>query len=184
MVKSGMEATKNLMKKVFAMLLLAMASVAANAQLYLGGTLGIGVENASYDGESATSTAFAIDPEVGYNFNDTWAVGATIGVQYQNVSEIDVTTVTVLPYVRGTFARAGIFDFFGEVALGYGHQSVEGHGASGFVAGLRPGFVAHFNDKFGLVGKTMLLKYNHFDGVNNVGFAINNGFEIGIQFTL
>lgn len=164
--------------------MLAAASVAANAQVYLGGTVGIGVEHASYEGESATSTAFVVSPEIGYSFNSTWAVGATVGVQFQNVSDTDITTLAVMPYVRGTFARASVFDFFGELALGYGHQSVSGSGAGGFISAIRPGFVAHINDRFGIVGKTTLLEYNHFDGVNGVGFSINNGFEIGVQLTL
>lgn len=172
------------MKKLFILLVLATVTTVIRAQVYLGGTIGVAVEHASYDGESSTSTAFALTPEVGYSFNKTWAVGTTVGVQYQSISDVDVTTISVLPYVRATFAHAGAFDFFGEFALGYGHQSSDGYGADGFIAGIRPGFVAHLNDKFALVAKTTLLKYNHFDGVDNVGFALNGGVELGIQFTL
>lgn len=181
-IQEWMRQLNDSMKKVFILLILTIASITVNAQVYLGGTLGIGVVNASYDGESETSTSFVFSPEVGYNFNSIWAVGATVGVQYQN--PLDVVTLKVLPYVRATFARANIFDFFGEIALGYGYQYTDGFGYNGFIAGLRPGFVAHINDKFGIVGKTTLLEYNHFDGINGIGFSINNGFEIGVQFTL
>ncbi len=171
------------MKKLFLLIALISITLAAKAQAYVGGTLGIAVEHASADGESATNSAFTVAPEVGYYFNKTWALGASVGVKYQNISDIGVTTVSVLPYVRGTFARAGVFDFFGELAMGYSHESAEGYGAGGFVAGIRPGFAAHFNDTFSLIGRTTLFSYSHYDGVNGVGFAINSNLELGVQFT-
>ena len=171
------------MKKLFITMMLVGIAFAANAQAYVGGTLGIGVNHISTDGGSATSSAFSISPEAGYNFNKTWAIGASVGVLYQDISGIGVTTVAVLPYVRATFARASVFDFFGELALVYAQASAYGAGVGGFAAGLRPGFVAHLSDKFGLVGRTTLLSYNHYDGVDGFGFAINSNVEIGVQFT-
>lgn len=179
-----MEATpKQVMKKVFILLMFVALSVVANAQLYVGGTLGVGVEHGTGDYGSATVTTFTVAPEVGYNFNKTWAVGGTVGVQYMDVSGTGVTTLSILPYVRATFARAGIFDFFGELTAGYGYQTSGDYGVSGFVAGLRPGFVAHVSNRFGLVGKMNLFKFNTYDGESNVGFSINNGIELGVQFS-
>ncbi len=164
------------------MLLACIANI-ANAQAYLGGTLGVAVEHASADGVSATNSAFSIAPEAGYCFNRTWAIGATVGCQYQKVSEIDVTTFSVLPYVRANFAHASVFDFFAEIAMGYAHESYDGDGVGGFIAGIRPGFVAHLSDKFSLVVRTTLLKYSHYDGINGVGLAINSNIELGAQFS-
>lgn len=171
------------MKKLILMLALAVISFAANAQVYVGGTLGIGVEHASVSGISATNSAFSVAPEAGYCFNDTWAVGASLGIQYQNVSHTNVTTFSILPYVRATFAHVSVFDFFAELALGYGHEIYDGDGVGGFMAGLRPGFAAHLSDRFSLVGRTTLLKYTNFDGVNGVGFAINSNIELGVEFS-
>ena len=170
------------MKKLFLLMALACISIAANAQAYVGGTLGISVVHASTDGASATNSAFSIAPEAGYYFNNTWAVGASVGVQYQSISDTGVTTFYVLPYVRANFAHFSVFDFFGELALGYSHESSDGYGTGGFTAGLRPGFTANFNDQFALVGRTTLLSYSHYDGVNGIGFAINSNFELGVQF--
>lgn len=170
------------MKKLFLLMALACISIAANAQAYVGGTLGIAVAHASTNGASATNSAFAINPEAGYFFNDTWAVGASVGVKYQSVSDTGITTFSVLPYVRANFAHVSIFDFFAELALGYSHESVEGDGVGGFTSGLRPGFAANFNDNFALIGRTTLLSYSHYDGVNGIGFAINSNFELGVQF--
>lgn len=162
----------------------AVVSVVANAQMYVGGTLGIGVEHVSGDYDySTTVTTFTVAPEVGYNFNKTWALGGTVGVQYLDLSGEGVTTFSILPYVRATFAQAGIFDFFGELTAGYGYQSSDGYGVSGFIAGLRPGFVANLSNKFGLVAKMNLFKFNYFDGASDIGFSLNNGIELGVQFS-
>lgn len=171
------------MKKLFLALMLLGISLAASAQAYIGGTLGIAVEHVSVDGGSGTSSAFSIAPEGGYYFNKTWAVGASLGIKYQDLTGTGITTFSILPYVRGTFASASVFDFFGELAMGYAHESADGYGVGGFIAGIRPGFVAHFSDKFSLIGRTTLLQYSHYDGVDGIGFAINSNLELGVQFT-
>lgn len=171
------------MKKVCFVIMLCCVAFASHAQAYVGGTLGIAVTHADGDGVSLTNSAFSVSPEVGYYFNSTLAVGTTVGVQYQSVSHTDVTSCYVLPYLRANFAHVSVFDFFAELALGYSHESSDGDGVGGFVAGLRPGLVAHFNDRFSLVGRTTLLSYSHYDGINGVGFAINSNIELGVQIS-
>lgn len=122
-------------------------------------------------------------PEGGYYFNKTWAVGGSVGVGYQNISSLGITTFTILPYVRATFAHFSVFDFFGELALGYSYLYADGAGANGFISGLRPGILAHLNDKFSIVARTTLLKYSHYEGLNGFGFAISNNFELGVQYS-
>ena len=163
------------------LLMLVGITASASAQVYVGGTVGVQVNHVSTDGASNTATAFGISPELGYDFNETWAVGVTVPVAYQDNGNFDVTKVGVLPYVRATFARAGIVDFFGELALGYGHESSDGYGIGGFESGLRPGLKINFNDRFALVGRTTLFSYSHYDGINGVGFAINNSVELGFK---
>ena len=171
------------MKKLFLTLMLLGISFAATAQAYIGGTLGIAIEHASSEGYSGTKSAFSISPEGGYNFNRTLALGASLGVQYQDPTGVGITTFSILPYVRATFARASVFDFFAELAMGYAHESADGYGVGGFVAGLRPGFVAHLSDKFSLIGRTTLFSYSHYDGIDGIGFAINSNLALGVQFT-
>lgn len=171
------------MKKLIFSILLGLSAMLANAQFYAGGSIGIGVMSLKEDGyESATTTALSISPEAGYSFNDVWSAGLTLNFMLQSSDGFDINEIDIMPYVRATFARAGMFDFFGELAMGYGHQSVEGYGTSGFVSALRPGFAANFSEKFALVARTTLLQYNYFDGLSTVGFALNNGFDLGVQF--
>ncbi len=172
------------MKKIAFFLMLLCITVSARAQFYAGGTFGIQVNHVSTDGISATMSAFAISPEAGYDINSTWAVGITIPVGFQHTDSYDVTTVGILPYVRGTFASVSIVDFFGELALGYGHESSEGYGVGGFDSVIRPGLKINLNDKFSLIARTNLLSYSHYDGANGIGFAINGGFELGFKVSL
>lgn len=170
------------MKKLFLLMALICMSVTASAQFYAGGTIGAQVLHYSTDGGSATTSAFAVAPELGYDLNRTWAVGVSIPVAFQHTEGVNITNVGILPYVRGTFAHASIVDFFGELALGYGHQKVSDFdGVGGFESALRPGMKINFNDTFALVARTTLLSYSHYDGVNRVGFAINDGFELGFK---
>lgn len=165
------------MKKFLFLTLFCIISIAASAQAYVGGTLGVGVTAA--DGESAA--AFTVSPEAGYYFNKTWAVGGNIDLTYQNAGGSDITLLSILPYVRATFARASVFDFFGELNLGYAYICTAD--VSGFSAGLCPGVVAHINDKFSIVAKTVLLSYSHFDGENGFGLSLNGNVHLGVQYT-
>lgn len=170
------------MKKVlFTLAIIAMA-LSAKAQFYAGGTIGLDVISVHVDGGgSDTQTTFGFAPEFGYSFNKTWAVGAQIGYGVTS-NDGDLTTISFLPYVRATFARAGIVDFFGELAIGYGHQSIEDNGVSGTIVGLRPGLAVNFSPKFALIARTNLLQYEYWDGLGIFDFSINKGFDVGVQF--
>lgn len=166
------------MKKYILFLLILFAGMSAKSQVYVGGTLGLQAKVVSFDGDSDSESAFSVTPEVGYYFSDRWAVGATIPVGFGN----DITTVGVFPYVRFDFAKAGIVDFFGELALGWGHISSNGYGTNGFESALRPGLKINLSKKFALVARTTFLVLSHYEDVTQFGFAINNGFELGCAF--
>jgi hypothetical protein len=59
------------MKKIMMTLVAVAMATTMNAQVYVGGGVGLAVE--SYDGES--NTVWSILPEIGYNINEKWAVG-------------------------------------------------------------------------------------------------------------
>lgn len=165
------------MKKFLLLTLFCVISIAASAQAYVGGTLGVGVTAA--DGESAA--AFTVSPEAGYYFNKTWAVGGKIDYSYQNAAGSDISLFSILPYVRATFAHAGVFDFFGELNLGYAYICTAEVG--GFSSALCPGVLAHINDKFSIVAKTELLSFSHFEGESGFGLSLNGNFHLGVQYT-
>lgn len=89
------------MKKIMLSLAMALVSVCASAQVYIGGTAGIS-SNKIGDGDS--KTAYALMPEIGYEFNNKWEAGLEIGIKKGNVCELsevpEATTFIVAPYVR------------------------------------------------------------------------------------
>lgn len=170
------------MKKLLIAIAAIAMSITANAQGFVGGTLGLDVAHTSSDGASATVTTFQIAPEVGYHFNDTWAVGLQFAYGLTASDAPSVNQIQVMPYVRATFASAGIVDFFAELGAGYTHASCDGASAGGFVSALRPGMAINFTDKFSVIARTNLLEYSHIESANYVDFAINKGFSLGVNF--
>ena len=66
------------MKKIMLSLAMALVSVCASAQVYIGGTAGIS-SNKFEGGDS--KTAYALMPEIGYEFNNKWEAGLEIGIK-------------------------------------------------------------------------------------------------------
>lgn len=164
-----------------AMMLIGIAFV-SKAESYVGGTLGYGLEKVASDGYSVTANSFKIAPEGGHYLNDVWALGVSVGFKYEDIGDEGITNVTVLPYLRATFAHAGIVNFFAEIAAGYGCDIYDGYSANSFVAALRPGLVVNTSKKFALLCRTTLVGYAHYKGANDIGIAINNNVELGFMF--
>lgn len=181
------------MKKLIFALMLACVAVGANAQAYLGGTLGLSIQNTKetldygnygHHSNSITTTTFTLAPEIGYSFNKVLAVGTTFGLDCISVDSESVTGFFVLPYLRATFARAGKFDFFAEATVGYEFYNEDEYNYNSFMLGLRPGFRAHLNDKVSLIARSTLIGYEKIDGVSQTSISLFNNFSVGILFNL
>ena len=96
------------MKKILMTLVaVAMMAVSANAQVYVGGSIGIGsVKNGNGD----TETTYKFLPEVGFALNNNWSLGVVAGVSkggcdfsgpYFN-QDTELEAVTINPYARYT----------------------------------------------------------------------------------
>ena len=128
------------MKKIFMIAVMAVAAVSANAQWYVGGAFGLDFTKASKDADAQTTLSIA--PEVGYNINDKWAVGAQVGFAMANNLAEEKITYTyyegmaiptgitqsndgtgtaffIAPYARYTFAKSGIVSFFVDGGVGF-----------------------------------------------------------------
>lgn len=177
------------MKKRVMTAALALLSLSSYAQFYAGGTLGIATQTLKYDGESYTNSGYSISPELGYNINKTWAVGACLTAQYtvSGGGDSDQTLVALSPYLRATFAQVGCVKFFTEGAFMYAYaKESDFDGESGWGVSLRPGILIALSEKFHLLGRTTLLEYSAVgsgdDKVSGTGFSINSGLEIGAIF--
>ena len=72
------------MKKLVLTLALVFGVLAANAQYFVGGQLGLLYDDAS------ENTMITIAPEFGYAFNDTWTVAGMIGYTHMGRIRIRV----------------------------------------------------------------------------------------------
>ena len=96
------------MKKILLSLAVAFVSLAASAQGYVGGSIGIA---SSKIGNSENVTTYQVLPEVGINLDENLAIGTVVGWGKGNPvnieSENSVNNYFKLePYVRYTFARS------------------------------------------------------------------------------
>lgn len=153
------------------MMTLAAVAVAAtmNAQVYVGG--GVGVATSSYDGNS--TTVWSIIPEVGYNLDENWAVGITVGygeskVKVSGVSE-KVKNFKVAPYARYTFVKFDHVNLFVDGTVGYLHENYAGTKTNTFGVGLKPGVAVNLNDKLSFVSHIGFLGWDQLnpDGDDN-----------------
>ena len=150
------------MKKIMLSLAMALVSVCASAQVYIGGTAGIS-SNKIGDGDS--KTAYKLIPEIGYQFNNQWEAGIEVGIQKGEVCKIsavgDATTFTIAPYVRYTAVETKLVDFFFEGTIGYG--SVSKGGGDFYEVGIKPGLAVKLS--------------NHVDFITKVGFLGYRGYS-------
>lgn len=146
------------MKKIFMSLALALVSVCASAQVYVGGTMGI---SGNKNGDGDTKVAYKFVPEIGYQFNKQWTAGISFGLQKGEVCKIaevpESVTYTVAPYVRYNFVNSKLFDVFMEGTVGYGR--VTKVDADVFEIGVKPGVALNLSDKFSLISKVGFLGY-------------------------
>lgn len=182
------------MKKLLVLAAATAVSLGAFAQdnlknVYVGGSLGI------WRNQSDKVTTIKIAPEVGYNINDTWAVGTQIGYQYIGKKHASNSSFIFDPYARWTYLRSGMVQLFvdGGVDFSLGHTSWDGKDSdvsASFGIGLKPGVALNFNKHFSIVAHLGFLGYQ---GANNAaevggfkkgfGFDFSNSADFGFYYT-
>jgi hypothetical protein len=174
------------MKKIILSAIVAVCAISANAQVWAGGKLGFTAT--SGDAYAETQTQVAIAPEIGYSINDKVDVAAAIGFSLLNnrngVKDANVTEFTVEPYVRYTFAEAGIAKFFVDGYVGFGSYKPKGVDATTtFKVGVRPGVKVALSDDVCLVSTLGNLGYKTVkDTYNQFGLNLDNAITFGIYF--
>ena len=174
------------MKKIILSAIVAVCAISANAQVWAGGKLGFTAT--SGDAYAETQTQVAIAPEIGYSINDKVDVAAAISLSLLNnrngVKAANVTEFTVEPYVRYTFAEAGIAKFFVDGYVGFGSYKPKGVDATTtFKVGVRPGVKVALSDDVCLVSTLGNLGYKTVkDTYNQFGLNLDNAITFGIYF--
>lgn len=177
------------MKKFFIMAALAVASMTASAQVYVGGSLGFESSKANSDADNLTS--FSIKPEVGYNLDENWAVGIQLGYSSEEEDkDFTKSTLEIAPYARYTFAKSGIASFFVDGGIQFVSYGSDAKGST-FGVGFRPGVKIAASSKVDLVAKLGYLGYRSAnddavasgDTKEKIGLNIDNtNLELGVFF--
>lgn len=108
------------MKKLFLTLAVAFASLAANAQLYVGGEVG------AWRNSDDNKTDFNLKPEIGYQLNDKWDLGIGIGFSHKyrgkedGEASVKTNSFYVDPYARWSFVKFGPVRMFLDITAGVG----------------------------------------------------------------
>lgn len=177
------------MKKILMTLFVAAMAMTANAQVYVGGSVGIGsVKFGSNDAE----TTYKFVPEIGYNLNKDWAVGLAFGYQKGACSigngnygqDVSTELVQVNPYVRYTAVKTNFVNVFVDGGVGFGSYKDLG---TQFQLGLRPGVAVNLNKNISFVAHVGFIGFESFspkgdgDSSNTVGVDLDgNNITFGM----
>lgn len=114
-----------------------LATIAVKAQdIYVGGSLNV------WRNSTGNTTSFKVAPEVGYNFNETWALGAELDYSHNYNGGLTKNSVIVAPYIRWSYCETGAVRLFldGTAALGF-VKVKDGDTTKAGQVGLRPGLL-------------------------------------------
>ncbi len=182
------------MKKI--MMTLAAVAVAAtmNAQVYVGGGLGFQTSKQGDD----KNTFVTVMPEIGYNLDENWAVGITLGYGHskdttkENNKKVSVKTdvFRIAPYARYTFAKFDKVNLFVDGGVDYVYTKMGDVKNNTFGVGLKPGVAVNLNEKLGFVAHVGFLGYAYskdkYDGAeaeNTFGFDLDgSNLSFGVYY--
>lgn len=177
------------MKKLILTALVAVSALTANAQAWMGGSLGLNIRD--YENPLESQTDIKIAPEIGYSLNDNWDIA--VALSYANTKNLNglkdanLTTYAIEPYARYTFAKTGITSFFVDGGVGIGASKPKGgDSVSTFYVGVQPGVKVALSDKVCLVTKLGKLGYTSVeDTYSEFGFGVDNSaINFGLYFAL
>jgi hypothetical protein len=125
------------MKKFFAIAVVALIALTANAQTWIGGSVGFDWAKSKNDGAKA-NTAWEIAPEIGYDIDETWAVAVKLGITSTQKGDNDAVTGFIInPYARYKFANVDKLTFFLDGGLAY--KTYGKDNGNSFGIGIKPG---------------------------------------------
>lgn len=173
------------MKKILLTAVLAVSALAANAQVWVGGSLGY--THRDIDGVEATKRdIFKIAPEVGYTLSDKVDLAIQLAFESDKVGGGDaVTHFAVAPFVRYTFYQTGAVGFFIDGGFSVKSSSVDGEKAE-FGIGIKPGVKFAASDKVTFVARMGNIGYvmngNNIDKAKAYGLGLDNALEFGLYY--
>lgn len=192
------------MKKIMMIAVMAVAAISANAQVWIGGNIGVQTNKTSFDGNKLSSnTSFEIAPEIGYNLSDKWAVALELAYSHTGNGEINfagesvkgyLNSFSVKPYARYAYVKSGNFSAFVDGGINYTTSHVSGfsNNLNSFGVFFAPGFSYAVSNKVSLVAHLGDLSYDYTyvkvpgtdkKATNNAfNFQLFNGVSFGAYY--
>ena len=171
------------MKKFLLTLAVAVCTVAASAQVYVGGAVGF------WRNSDANTTSFVLEPEVGYTLSDKWDIGIGIGYGHIYDDGAKINAFTVNPYARYTFAKVGPVSFFVNGGFGFSTSKPKGGDSeNSWEIGLTPGLKVNVAKNLDFISEIGFLGYRD-DDLNvyrgsGFGFKFSsNDLKFGLVYT-
>lgn len=158
------------MKKLFLSLIVAVCSLAASAQAYVGGQVGL------WRNTDANHTSFNLAPELGYKLSNQWDLGLSIGFAHDYNKGLKLNGFEVDPYVRYTVAKAGPVSFFIDGGFGFatakakkGDRKSDSYNM--WQIGIKPGVKVSLSKKVDFIASMGFLGYRDNDDVKVTGIG-------------
>ena len=174
------------MKKILLTALVAVSALAANAQVWVGGSLGF----TSQDNDGAKTSYIQIAPEVGYTLTDGIDLAIKLGFRSTKPDGVDASTeFTINPYVRYTFYQTGAVGFFidGGAEIVTTNSDVPGFDKAEVGFGIKPGLKFAASDKVTFVAHLGNLGYvtnwGHQEKYNRFHVGAYNGLDFGFYYS-
>lgn len=160
------------MKKIVLFLFIVVATLSVNAQsVYVGGAFGL------WHNSDADMTSFKIAPEVGYNLNEKWAVGAVLEYEHASEGDLSGNAFSIAPYARYSFYENKLVRLFVDGGLALGVSKIEDMDSNTvFEIGFKPGIAIKLNEHFSLVAKYGFLGYRN-EYTSDPGFGLKVSSE-------
>ncbi|MDD7100795.1 MAG: outer membrane beta-barrel protein [Bacteroidaceae bacterium] len=156
------------MKKIYLPLVAMIISIAASAQVYVGGQVGL------WRNTDANHTNLGIEPEVGYNINDKWAVGTSVGYAYDYYKGVKTNAFEFSPYARYTVAKFGPASFLLDGGIAFStvkakKDSFKSDSYNAWQIGVTPVLKVNLAKKFDFIASLGFLGYRDYDDINIPG---------------
>ena len=184
------------MKKLFITLAFVAAAFFAQAQLFVGGSLGYTNTKDPLHNIATKITKISVLPTVGYMFADNMGVGVDFGMNYTKEEankDIKTTEYVVCPYFRYVFAEIDNFKFYGDLKadLRFGKEKQDGtpdKDLNTYGFGVVPGMSYNLTDNISMVATLNVLRLGYTqtkegdDKQKEFGFGVNENTPLNIGF--
>lgn len=182
------------MKKLFITIAFVAAAMFAQAQFYLGGSIGFDYTKNPMTGTYAGADkvmSISVLPNVGYMFSDKMGVGVEFGLSYDkaeftSLSDTKTTIFQFSPYFRYVFGEIKDFSFYADVKLDFGFGKHNDDSATVFGIGVLPGFAYNLTDNVAIVGYLNvvrlgfdMIKYGD-DKQTHFGLGVNENTPLNV----